>query len=219
MSEQLLARIERIGIVPVIAIEDAASALPLADALLEGGIDVIEITFRTTAAAEVVRIIASERPQMLVGAGTILTTDDAKIAWDAGATFALAPGCREAVVQAAHDHDLVFIPGVCTPSDVERALALGCQTLKFFPAEAMGGLATLSAIHAPYRHRGVRFVPTGGVNVSNLSAYAAHPAVAAVGGTWLARNDDIRDGRWDAVRQRAVEAIAILSQTRQERTN
>lgn len=214
MSESPLERIERIGIVPVVTIDDVELALPLADALMEGGIDIVEITFRTAAAAGVIAEIASKRPEMLVGAGTVVTVGSVKAASAAGAKFALAPGCQERTIQTAIDEGLLFIPGVCTPSDVERALAIGCTTQKFFPAEAVGGLRMLDAIAGPLRHTGLRFVPSGGINPDNLAMYLAHDAVAAVGGTWLAKPEDLSAGNWDAIRRRASEAVAIAQRAK-----
>ena len=194
-------------IVPVIAIDDVQHALPLADALLAGGLAVVEITFRTAVAADVIRVLTERRPHMLVGAGTVLDPSTVDAAVEAGARFALAPGCLPSTVERAAERGLPFIPGVQTPSEVELARSLGCSLLKFFPAEAAGGLPMLEAIHAPYRHTGVRFIPTGGVNPNNLAAYLASPAVAAVGGTWLARPADMREGRFEEITARVREAL------------
>ena len=198
-------------IVPVIAIDDVEHALPLADALLAGGLSVVEITFRTAVAAEVIRVLTEQRPRLLVGAGTVLDAATVDAAVDAGARFALAPGCLPSTVERAAALGLPFIPGVQTPSEVELARSLGCSLLKFFPAEAAGGLPMLEAIHAPYRHTGIRFIPTGGVSPQNLAAYLASPAVAAVGGTWLARPADMREGRFDAITTRVRDALAAVS--------
>jgi 2-dehydro-3-deoxyphosphogluconate aldolase/(4S)-4-hydroxy-2-oxoglutarate aldolase len=206
-----LAAISRHRIVPVIAIESAAHALPLADALLAGGLPVIEVTFRTAAALEVIRLLCRERPSLLVGAGTVLDPATVDAAAEAGARFALAPGCSPATVQRAREIGLPFVPGVQTPSEVELALSLGCTTLKFFPAEAAGGVPMLEAIHAPYKHTGVRFVPTGGVSPANLAAYLACKAVAAVGGTWLAKPSDLAEGRFDKIAARTRDAVAAAA--------
>lgn len=195
-------------IVPVIAIESVAHALPLADALLAGGLPIIEVTFRTAAALDVIRVLALERPQLLVGAGTVLDPATVDAAAEAGARFALAPGCSPATVNRARAIGLPFVPGVQTPSEVELALSLGCTTLKFFPAEAAGGVKMLEAIHAPYKHTGVRFVPTGGVSPANLASYLACAAVAAVGGTWLAKPSDMAEGRFDEIAARSRDAVA-----------
>jgi 2-dehydro-3-deoxyphosphogluconate aldolase / (4S)-4-hydroxy-2-oxoglutarate aldolase len=203
-----LALIAKHRVVPVIAIESAAHALPLADALLAGGLPIIEVTFRTAAALDVIRLLARERPQLLVGAGTVLDPATVDAAAEAGARFALAPGCSPPTVQRARAIGLPYVPGVQTPSEVELALSLGCTTLKFFPAEAGGGVQMLEAIYAPYKHTGVRFVPTGGVSPANLAAYLACEAVAAVGGTWLAKPADIAEGRFDEIAARTRAAVA-----------
>jgi 2-dehydro-3-deoxyphosphogluconate aldolase/(4S)-4-hydroxy-2-oxoglutarate aldolase len=206
-----LAVIAQHRVVPVIAIESAAHALPLADALLAGGLPIIEVTFRTKAAIDVIRLLARERPQLLVGAGTVLDPATVDAAAEAGARFALAPGCSPATVQRARAIGLPFVPGVQTPSEVELALSLGCTTLKFFPAEAAGGVKMLDAIHAPYKHTGVRFVPTGGVSPANLATYLACGAVAAVGGTWLAKPSDMAEGRFDEIAARTRDAVAMAA--------
>lgn len=203
-----LAVIAQHRVVPVIAIESVAHALPLADALLAGGLPIIEVTFRTAAALDVIRVLTRERPQLLVGAGTVLDPATVDAAANAGARFALAPGCAPATVNRAREIGLPFVPGVQTPSEVELALSLGCTTLKFFPAEAAGGVKMLDAIHAPYKHTGVRFVPTGGVSPANLASYLACAAVAAVGGTWLAKPSDMAEGRFDEIAARTRDAVA-----------
>jgi 2-dehydro-3-deoxyphosphogluconate aldolase/(4S)-4-hydroxy-2-oxoglutarate aldolase len=205
--------LERIGeyrVVPVIAIEQVGAALPLADALLAGGLPLAEITFRTAAAAEVLAVLARERPELLLGAGTILTPENARRAVECGARFGVAPGANPAVITAAQEAGLPFMPGVLTPSEIETALALGCRDLKFFPAEAAGGVAMLKALTAPYAHTGVRFVPTGGVSRDNVASYLALPQVLAVGGTWLATREDLAAGRWDEIRDKCREVRALV---------
>lgn len=201
--------VARHRIVPVIAIEDIDHALPLADALLAGGLPVVEITFRTAVAADVIRLLSRQRPQLLVGAGTVLDADTVDAAVDAGARFALAPGCLPSTVARAGERGLPFVPGVQTPSEVELARSLGCTLMKFFPAEAAGGLPMLEAIYAPYRHTGIQFIPTGGVSPASLADYLQSSAVAAVGGTWLARPADMREGRFAEITTRVREALAV----------
>jgi 2-dehydro-3-deoxyphosphogluconate aldolase / (4S)-4-hydroxy-2-oxoglutarate aldolase len=202
------------GVVPVIAIESVEAALPMADALIEGGLPVAEITFRTAAAAQVVKALSTERPQLLLGAGTILTLDNLEAARDCGAQFGVAPGLNPAIVRRAKEIGLPFMPGVATPSDIEAGLSLGCTVLKFFPSEALGGAKMIKALAAPYAHTGVRFVPTGGVNDSNLSEYLAMKAVAAVGGTWIAKMQDLAEGRWNQIAERCRAAIAAAKRAR-----
>lgn len=210
----MLNRVAALGVVPVIAIEKVASALPLADALLEGGLPVVEITFRTAAAAEVIRKIARERPQLVVGAGTVLTLADLEVAKASGAAFAVAPGLNPQIVKQAQQMGLPFVPGVATPSDIELGLGLGCKLLKFFPAEALGGVPMIEVLSAPYKHTGVRFMPTGGVNTGNLETYLKLDTVAAVGGTWIAKKDDLTAGKWDDIRQRCRAALEIIASAR-----
>ncbi len=209
-----LDQISAIGVVPVIAIDSAGHALPLADALIAGGLPVVEITFRTAAAADAIRILSKERPGLITGAGTVLTIDNLEVARDAGAKFAVAPGLNPRVVGAAAALGLPFVPGIATPSDIEAGLELGCKLLKFFPAEALGGTKLLSAMSAPYRHTGVRFMPTGGASTANLADYIKSKTVAAVGGTWIAKPEDIAEGRWDEIARRCREALAIVAKTR-----
>ncbi|MBM3890361.1 MAG: bifunctional 4-hydroxy-2-oxoglutarate aldolase/2-dehydro-3-deoxy-phosphogluconate aldolase [Verrucomicrobia bacterium] len=213
-QETILNRVATLGVVPVIAIENVEAALPLADALLEGGLPVVEITFRTAAAAEVIRRIARERPQLVVGAGTVLTAENLKAAKASGAAFGVAPGLNPQIVREAQQMGLPFVPGVVTPSDIEQGLALGCKLLKFFPAGAFGGVATLEAFSAPYRHTGVKFMPTGGVSTANLEAYLKLDTVAAVGGTWIAKKDDLAAGKWDNIRNACKAALEIVARVR-----
>lgn len=207
-------QLARSGVVPVIAIEDDAAALPLADALLSGGLPVVEITFRTASATSVIRQIAKERPQLLVGAGTVLTPANLEAAHASGAAFAVAPGLNPQIVRQAAELGLPFIPGVATPSEIEQALALGCRLLKFFPAEALGGIPMLEALSAPYKHTGVRFMPTGGVTPATLPAYLACENVSAVGGTWLARKEDIAANHWGEVTRKCKAAVELVAQSR-----
>ena len=210
----VLDRVAALGVVPVIAIDSVAHALPLADALLAGGLPVVEITFRTSAAAEVILLLAKERPALIVGAGTVLTPETVKIAVDAGARFAVAPGLNPRVVQAAKELNLPFVPGIANPSDIEAGLELGCKLLKFFPAEALGGTRLLSALSAPYKHTGVRFMPTGGASPANLESYLKLDTVAAVGGTWIAKKEDMAEGKWEVIAQRCREACALVAAAR-----
>jgi 2-dehydro-3-deoxyphosphogluconate aldolase / (4S)-4-hydroxy-2-oxoglutarate aldolase len=212
--EPVFLEIARWGVVPVIAIESVEAALPLADALLEGGLGVAEITFRTEAAAEVIARMTQERPELLVGVGTVLTAANVAAAKAAGARFAVAPGLNPATVRAAQEAGLPFAPGVCTPSEIELALSLGCGVAKFFPAELWGGVEMLRALAAPYAHTGIRFMPTGGVNLSNLESYLNFKSVAAVGGTWIARPEDLAGGKWQVIRDRCNAAVEIVRKMR-----
>lgn len=214
MSEEIFRRIAKIGIVPVIAIESVDAAIPLADALIEGGLPVVEITFRTAAAADVIAKMAKERPQLIVGAGTVLTQANVIAAKKSGAAFAVAPGLNPLTVEVAQAAELPFIPGVATPSDIEAGLSLGCKLLKFFPAESNGGVGMVDALSAPYKHTGLRFMPTGGVNPANLEAYLKIETVAAVGGTWIAKKEDLANGNWADVRSRCKAAVEVVAKVR-----
>ena len=207
MIDRILAK----KIVPVIVLDSVESAEPLAEALLAGGLDIMEITFRTAAAEESIRRISARFPEVLVGAGTLLEKEQVVRAKNAGAVFGLAPGLNSAVVAAAKEVGLQFSPGVMTPSDVEQALALGCKLLKFFPAEAAGGVNMLKSLTGPYAHTGVKFIPTGGVTSANLATYLKVPVVAAVGGSWMVDKALINAGKWAEITQltrAALEAAA-----------
>ncbi len=216
IEKEIFQKLEEHGVVPVIAIESLEAAIPLTDALLEGGLPVIEITFRTEAAADVIQRIAEERPEMLVGAGTVLTVKNFQAAKQCKAKFCVAPGLNPNLVTQAQLHSMPFIPGVATPSDVECGLAIDCSLQKFFPAEANGGVKMLQALSAPYRHTGVKFVPTGGVNMGNIEHYLSLDTVAAVGGTWLAKSNDISTGNWSEITQRCHEVGEVVARIRAE---
>jgi 2-dehydro-3-deoxyphosphogluconate aldolase / (4S)-4-hydroxy-2-oxoglutarate aldolase len=203
-----------IGVVPVIALEDARHALPLADALAEGGLPVIEVTFRTAAAVDTIRQIAWYRPDMLVGAGTVLNEEQADAAKAAGAMFALSPGIDRAVLDHAAGIGLPFAPGIMTPSDLQIALRAGCKLVKFFPAVAAGGLTMLKNIAGPYLHTGIGFNPTGGVTRDNLTDWLGYGPVRAVGGTWIATSADIAAENWGKICQTATEASQLVRQLR-----
>ncbi len=204
----MIERITAKRIVPVVVLDDAASAEPLAEALLAGGLDLVEITFRTAAAGESIRRIASAFPEMLVGAGTLLDAEQVKQARDAGAVFGLAPGLNPAVAAAARDCGLRFIPGVMTPGEIEHALSLDFRLLKFFPAGAAGGPSMLKALAGPYGHTGVKFIPTGGVSAENLADYLKIPVVAAAGGSWMVDKALVNEGRWKEITRLTSEALA-----------
>lgn len=206
------ALIHRAGVVPVLIIDDAAEAPTLGRILLEGGIPVAEVAFRTPAASESIRRMRGECEGLLVGAGTILTPAQAKEAAAAGATFAMAPGFNPRVADACAEAGLEFFPGVCTPSEIEAAMEKGLSILKFFPAEAMGGLKNLLAISAPYR--GLRFIPTGGMTAVDVERYLANPKILACGGTWIAREEWIAARQYDEVSASVREAAHAVANAR-----
>jgi 2-dehydro-3-deoxyphosphogluconate aldolase / (4S)-4-hydroxy-2-oxoglutarate aldolase len=206
-----------IGVLPVIAIERARDATALADALLEGGLPVAEITFRTPAAAEVIAKLSAERPQLLVGAGTVLDPALLDAARRSGARFGLSPGFDAEIVKASAAANWPFAPGIMTPSDLSAAVRHGARLIKFFPAGAAGGPTALEAISAPFAHLGVRFIPTGGISPDNMADWLKMKSVAAIGGTWIARPDDIRHGRFAEITRRARAAIDKAKALREAR--
>ena len=210
----MLERILSKRIVPVIVLDDANSAEPLAEALLAGGLDIMEITFRTAAAEESIRRIAARFPEILLGAGTLLEEDQVTRARDAGAVFGLAPGLNPAIVAKAGEIGLRFSPGVMTPGELEQALALDCNLLKFFPAEVAGGTSMLKALAGPYAHTGVKFIPTGGITSGLLDSYLKLPVVAAIGGSWMVDKALINEGQWSVITRLTREALAAAAAAR-----
>lgn len=209
MTRDPLPELRRLGVVPVIVLDDAVKAVPLARALADGGLPCAEITFRTTAAAEALRRIAAELPEVTLGAGTVLTTQQAAEAKAAGARFVVAPGFNPRVVEYCKGHDLPVVPGVCTPTEIEAALEAELRVVKFFPAEPMGGIAFLEAMAAPYA--GVEYVPTGGITLDRLPRYLQCAKVLACGGSWMAPKAWIEAAAYDRIRdaaRRAAQAVA-----------
>ena len=196
-------------LVPVIALGDAAQAEPLGRALVAGGLPIAEVTFRTEAAANVIRRMASALPDLLVGAGTVLSPDQVDAAVDAGARFVVSPGTSGAVIARCRHHGVPVMPGVATATDIMTALDHGVELLKFFPAEAAGGLPVLKALAAPFGR--VRFVPTGGIGPDNLRSYLAHDRVVACGGTWMVKSDVIAHGAFDQVEAAVRDAVALAA--------
>lgn len=203
-------RIKTSRIVAVLTLEAEADAIPVADALLRGGISAIELTLRTPAAEACIRRIAAERPDLLVGAGTVLTPEQLHRAVDAGAAFAVSPGLNHAVSAEADLCGLAYFPGVMTPTDIETALTMGHRLLKFFPAETAGGIGMLKALAAPYAQAGVQFLPLGGINADNARQYIELPIVAAIGGSWIAPGDLIKAGKFETIRERAEAACNLV---------
>ena len=214
MTPDLQTRLHHAGIIAVVTVESVDAALPLARALLEGGVTAIELTLRTEAALTILEKLCAEVPELLIGAGTVLTPPQVAQVKAAGAAFAVAPGMNRRVVEAAHAAQLPFAPGICTPSDIEAALELDCRCLKFFPSEPLGGLCYLKTLAAPYAHLGLRFIPLGGLSAENAASYLAEPTVLALGGSWIAPADAIRDGDWSGITRRAREAMQIVQTTR-----
>ena len=196
----------------ITVVDRAEDAVPLAEALFAGGLKVMEITFRTAAAAEAIRLIRQKVPRMAIGAGTLLTPDQVQEAIDVGAQFGVSPGLNEAVLNAAGERDLPFFPGVMTPTEIDHALNLGWKHLKFFPAEPAGGAAMLKALAAPFAHTGVKFVPTGGINAATLPNYLTIPQVAAVAGSWMGERKLIQEKAWSKITALTAEALKVVAQ-------
>lgn len=208
----MLQRMERSGVISVLIIDNAEHAVPLAKALLAGGVDAMELTLRTSAAIDALSRIRQEVPEMLAGIGTVLKMSQIDEIVAAGAQFAVSPGLNPDVVKHAQAAGIPFAPGVMTPSDIEAALELGCRELKFFPAEPSGGLTMLNSIRAPYAHLGVRFVPLGGVNADNMKSWLENPGVFAVGGSWLTPKTVIQNEDWAEVTRLAAAARRIADE-------
>ena len=202
--------LSRAGVVPVVVLEREEQAVPLARALAAGGLPVVEVTFRTAAAAGAIAAIRREVPEVTVGAGTLLTVDQVRAAVKAGAAFGVAPGFDPAIVEEAKSRLLPFCPGIATASELSQALTAGCSIVKFFPAEAAGGVKMIKNLMGAFRSTGVRVMPTGGVNASNLADYLAVPEVACCGGTWIAPKDALAAGDYATIERLAAEAAAIV---------
>ena len=208
----VLEELKKIGIVPVVVLDDAKDAVPLAKALCEGGLPCAEVTFRTAAAEESIRKISEAYPQMLVGAGTVLSVEQAERAVAAGAKFIVSPGFNPKVVKYCIDHEIPVTPGIQTPTEIEMALEYGLEVLKFFPAEPAGGLKMIKALAAPYTM--VRFMPTGGINENNVRDYLKYDKIHACGVSWMVKGDLIRAGEFDKIREMVKQAAEIVKEVR-----
>jgi 2-dehydro-3-deoxyphosphogluconate aldolase/(4S)-4-hydroxy-2-oxoglutarate aldolase len=212
MSDLIFSRFHQIGIIPVLEIDSAENAVPLAETLLAGSLPVAEITLRTAAALEAIRRMSRGADGVLVGAGTVLHREQAQAARDAGAQFLVCPGMIEEVVRWAQEEQVPILAGAVTPTEMIRGINLGLEILKFFPAETMGGLHAISALSDPFPQ--LRFIPTGGVKLENAAQYLAHPKIHAVGGSWMAKRQMIGDGEFDEIRRLAQEASDLVKEVR-----
>lgn len=201
----VLKQIGAYGVVPVVKIDDAKDAVPLAKALVDGGLPVAEVTFRTAAAEDAIRAMATAYPNMLLGAGTVLTTEQVDRAVAAGATFIVSPGLNPKVVKYCVEKNIPITPGCSNPSDIEAAIELGLEVVKFFPAEACGGLAAIKAMSAPYG--GIKFMPTGGISEKNIDSYLAFAKIHACGGSWMVKDALIKNGEFDEITRLTREAV------------
>ncbi len=213
-QRETAAKLREAGVIPVLVLEDVDSGLKLLEVLSKAGLKAAEITFRTKAAPAVIREAKKRFPELYLGAGTVLNKDHLKEAFDLGASFAVAPGFNPVIVKEAADKGYAFSPGVATPSEVEQAHELGVRMFKFFPAEALGGVAMIKNIIAPYKHLGLHFMPTGGVTAENAPQWLAVPEIVCVGGTWLGKAEDVKAGNWDKILNDGKAAMEMLAKAR-----
>lgn len=207
-SKDLFQQIEQHKIVPVVKLDRAADAQPLCEALCAGGLPVAEITFRTDAAEESIRIATAKYPDMLVGAGTITNTEQARRAVDAGAKFLVSPGFSRKITEWALDHQIPIFPGTCTPSEIMEAMEYQLSVVKFFPAVQYGGLTTIKSLAAPFPS--MRFMPTGGINIDNIQEYLAFEKIIACGGSWMVKDSFIKDGNFNKIRELTAQAVSLV---------
>ena len=203
---------KKIGIIPVVVLDDAKDAAPLAEALCEGGLPCAEVTFRTAAAADVIRIMSEKYPEMLVGAGTVLTKEQVDRAVECGAQFIVSPGLNPEIVKYCISKGIPVTPGTQTPSEMEQAIELGLSVVKFFPAEPAGGLKMIKAVAAPYV--GLQFMPTGGISAANVREYLKFDRIIACGGSWMVKADLVKAGKFDEIKALTAEAAAIVKEIR-----
>ena len=208
----VLEKFQKIGIIPVVVLDDAKDAEALGKALMEGGLPAAEVTFRTDAAEESIRIMSEKFPEMLVGAGTVLTTEQVDRAVAAGAKFIVSPGLNPKVVKYCIEKNIPVTPGTQTPTEMEQAIELGLDIVKFFPAEPAGGLKMIKAVSAPYTM--LKFMPTGGINAENVKEYLAYDKILACGGSWMVKKDMIKNGEFDKIKEMVAEAAAIVQEIR-----
>jgi len=213
-SDNALSRLRKTGVIAVLVVDNPQRAVKLARALLAGGVDIMELTLRTSAALDCLKAVTSEVPEMMAGAGTVIFPEQVDQVLAAGAAFGVSPGTNANVIRHAINKGLPFAPGVMTPTDVDVAVQCGCRELKFFPAEPAGGLKMLDSIKAPYAHLGLKYIPLGGVTTQNLPSYLKDPDIIAVGGSWLAKKDMIDSERWDEITAAAREARTIAQSIR-----
>lgn len=209
---EVLERIKEMGIVPVVVLDDVKNAIPLAKALCEGGLPCAEVTFRTDAAEEAIRIMAEQFPDMLIGAGTVLTIDQVDRAVAAGAKFIVSPGLNPNIVKYCVDKGILITPGCMSPSDIEIALENGLEVVKFFPAEPAGGLKMIKAIAAPYVN--MKFMPTGGINIKNVKEYLLYDRIVACGGSWMVKDSLMKSGEFDKITELVKEAVQVVKESR-----
>ena len=210
MTPEIITKIDEAGIIAVLVIDELKHALPLAKALLAGGVNSIELTLRTDAALDAAKLIKRELPEINIGFGTVLTVDQVKAVVDLGADFAVSPGCNPKVIAEAIKLGLSFAPGIMTPSDIEIAVEQGCRVLKYFPAETSGGMQHLENMVAPYSYLGLKFIPLGGCSMQNARTYLESPLITAIGGSWIAKRPLIQTEKWDVITANAKEICDLI---------
>ena len=217
MKPEIIEHIDRSGIIAVLVIDEVKHAVPVGEALLKGGVDAIELTLRTPAALGAAKAIKKELPEICLGMGTILTVDQVRAVADLGVEFAVAPGCNPKVINEAVNQGISFAPGIMTPTDIELAVEQGCRILKYFPAESSGGMDHLTNMAAPYQYLGLKFIPLGGCTINNAGSYLKSPLITAIGGSWLAKRQLIRDENWDTISNNAREIRDLVTRIRSGR--
>lgn len=210
LSEQIF----KAGIIAVLVIDDPQDAVPVAKTLLDNGIEAMELALRTNASLEALSLIRKGVPKMLAGVGTIIFPEQVAKAMEAGAVFGVSPGLQKVVLEETIRRRFPFAPGIATPSELETAISFGCRNVKIFPSEPMGGIKYIKSIYAPYAHLGIRFIPLGGLNISNLASYMEHPSILAIGGSWLAPRNLILEKNWNEIGKNARAAMEIVRQYR-----
>ena len=210
MTSELSKKIDDAGIIAVLIIDEVKNTIPLAKALIEGGVAVIELTLRTPGALDAAKIIKKEFPEVTLGFGTVLNVDQVKAVVDVGADFAVSPGCNPKIIVEAYKQGLSFAPGVMTPSDIEVAIQEGCRILKFFPAETSGGLKHLESMSAPYNYLDLKFIPLGGCNMKNAADYLRSDLITAIGGSWVAKRNLIQSKDWKSIKSNAKEISDLV---------
>ncbi|GAB1857820.1 bifunctional 4-hydroxy-2-oxoglutarate aldolase/2-dehydro-3-deoxy-phosphogluconate aldolase [Flavobacteriaceae bacterium MHTCC 0001] len=215
MSPEMIQKIDDTGIIAVLVIDHVKHAIPLAEALLKGGVDSIELTLRTPAAIDAAKAIKKQLPETNLGFGTLITQDQVKAVVNVGADFAVSPGCNPKIIQEAYKLGLPFAPGIMTPSDIEIAVENGCRILKYFPAETSGGMPHLESMVAPYKYLGLKFIPLGGCNMNNAETYLSSPLITAIGGSWVAKRPLILEENWAQITKNAQDIRNLINKLKQ----
>lgn len=214
MTPEIISKIDESGIIAVLVIDELKHALPLAKALLQGGVNAIELALRTPVALDAAAAIKKNFPEINLGIGTVLTVDQVKAIADLGVDFAVAPGCNPRIIEAAKKYGVSYAPGISTASELEIAVEMGCRVLKFFPAEPLGGIEYLKNMVAPYQYLGLKFIPLGGLNITNAPGYLESELITAIGGSWIAKQSLIHAENWEAITANAIEIKTLINQIR-----